>query len=326
MFARSGNGIAFALFALCFAVPLRLPAVAFDGGDDFNDNAKNSAKWGADYITGSGTLSETNQRLEFVVVSPSQEDESDRPWIASLAPKTNDWEIVLDVHNAASPAATNQVASFGIEVVSASDYSKVIYMEIYASTLYMLPLRLRRGFKTALLSYTSELAYADSTDIGVINGAVRLLYSPDSAVITAYGDINGSADGYTWTKLGSFGVHGSGGETGNATWDLSANEPFAVAVYGFAANVSLSSGAMYGDNFAALGMSTVQPSLNITGPGSPFQLSWPHSALGFRLEESTNLKSAAWSSVTNAPTVQGNVDVLLVVPRQPAQFYRLAYP
>ena len=315
-----------AVCTACLASLLCLPAAGFEGGDDFNDNAVNSSKWGEDYITGNGTLSETNQRLEFTVTSPSEEDETLRPWILGLGSKTNDWEIVLDVRNIALPAATNQVSSFGIEVVSLSDYGNSIYMEIYASTLYMVPIQLRRGFKTALLCNTGETAYADSSHIGVTDGAVRLLYSPGPAVVTAYGDLNGSSDGYTWIKLGSFGVNGSSGETAIATWDLSANEPFAVAVYGFAANLVITNATMYGDNFSALGLVSIQPDLNMTNRGSSFGPSWPHSALGFRLEGSVSLKPSDWSAITNQPTTYGDRDVLFLTPQQPAMFYRLARP
>ena len=60
-------------------------------GDDFNDNIKDPAKWGAD--TGPGRLVETNARLEYTTT-----DDALRPWIASVGSYTQDWEAVADVH------------------------------------------------------------------------------------------------------------------------------------------------------------------------------------------------------------------------------------
>ena len=66
-------------------------AVLSPVGDDFNDNIKDTAKWGADI--GSGRLVETNARLEYTGT-----DEALRPWIASVGSYTQDWEAVVDVH------------------------------------------------------------------------------------------------------------------------------------------------------------------------------------------------------------------------------------
>ena len=36
-----------------------------NGSDDFNDNSKDTNRWGADFVvSGAGLLTETNQRLE----------------------------------------------------------------------------------------------------------------------------------------------------------------------------------------------------------------------------------------------------------------------
>ncbi len=35
------------------------------GGDDFNDNSVDAAKWGADIVVNGGSLTETNSRLEY---------------------------------------------------------------------------------------------------------------------------------------------------------------------------------------------------------------------------------------------------------------------
>ena len=44
-------------------------------GDDFNDNSKDTAKWGDDDIVGNGVLTETNQRLEYTCSTGTAEDE-----------------------------------------------------------------------------------------------------------------------------------------------------------------------------------------------------------------------------------------------------------
>ena len=63
------------------------------------------------------------------------------------------------------------------------------------------------------------------------------------------------------------------------------------------------------------------PALRITSAGQSVSLSWPTSATGFTLQESTD--SRAWTAVTASPSVVNTENVVSVPPSASAKFYRL---
>ncbi len=151
----------------------------------------------------------------------------------------------FDVHNSSVPVAADEVTSVGIEILKASNLDYVIWGELYASTWGGPPLR--RGFNSTMVTGDGGELWGDSGDLGAVNGRVRLSYDSSTRVITCSYDIDPS-DGYQWQVLASFGVGGSGGSDGNADWMMD-NDSFLIAVYGFAEEMPISSGQMYGDNF-----------------------------------------------------------------------------
>jgi hypothetical protein len=85
------------------------------------------------------------------------------------------------------------------------------------------------------------------------------------------------------------------------------------------------SSTSWGTQITLISLTTNQPSLTISAAGSTVTLSWPLSTdPAYILQTSTNLASAtAWSSVTNAPVISINQNlVTLTVTNGPA-FYRL---
>ncbi|MBI2949841.1 MAG: hypothetical protein HYY23_19590, partial [Verrucomicrobia bacterium] len=61
----------------------------------------------------------------------------------------------------------------------------------------------------------------------------------------------------------------------------------------------------------------------VLGPNRNVRLSWPTTAAGFRLEESSSLGLATWTTVASAPVVEGNDNVIRITPGAGARFYRL---
>lgn len=76
---------------------------------------------------------------------------------------------------------------------------------------------------------------------------------------------------------------------------------------------------------AALALSlTPFPVLQITNLGASLQISWPTSAIGYQLENTTTLRSpASWLPVTNPVSVVGGQNAVGVTPSAPSAFYRL---
>jgi hypothetical protein len=67
---------------------------AINGSDDFNNNAKDTTKWGTDAAAG-GVLTVASQRLQFT----SAGGFAYRPWILNKATYDTNWEVILDVGN-----------------------------------------------------------------------------------------------------------------------------------------------------------------------------------------------------------------------------------
>ncbi|MBI4327119.1 MAG: Ig-like domain-containing protein [Chloroflexi bacterium] len=82
-------------------------------------------------------------------------------------------------------------------------------------------------------------------------------------------------------------------------------------------------------NFAAgpdvlPGQITTSPSLSIDRAGANLVVSWPTTATGFALEETSNLApGASWTPVGGTPTVEGNQFKVTLLPGSTAKYYRL---
>ena len=247
---------------LLFVFVVVQPAFGADlnGTDDFNDNSKDPAKWGAAIALGTCSFAETNQRLQLSTAAVGTNNTVFWPWILNTASSSLDWEIIASVNNNATLGLTNdQSCDIGLAVVSSAAIGDYVYVGLYASTRRGPPLR--RGFSSGLTTNTVDIAVADSHNLGVTGGAVRLLFDSQAKVITSYYAVGGNGGGYVWVKLGSFGVAGNNGETGNSNWDLSGPQPFIVGVYGAADNMNVASGTVSGDNFSAITGSNAPPVL-----------------------------------------------------------------
>ena len=240
-----------------------ISAVLFSGqaftatvGDDFNDNSKDATRWGADIQFGHGVLTETNGQLEYTCGSGTSHDEMDRPWVLTGFPYNADWEIQLDVVNLTSPSQNNQYNVFGITISSPYMWGNEIIAEVYASHLGGPPQR--NGFYAELDNGGGTVGWADTYDLGVTNGAVRMVFDSTLKVITVFYDIDLS-DGYQWVQYGSFGLAGTGGANGNTDWNLTEADQFFVRIRGASGNMAITSGQLFGDNFTETG-GMVQPS------------------------------------------------------------------
>lgn len=209
------------------------------GSDDFNDNNKDLSKWfTSDYAYGGGTLTEINGRLEFTIKSAAAESESLRPWTRNFGSLDTEFEAIVDLHNAIMPptAPLNAVqpnASIGLLIYNSADVTDNIYVELY-----------RGGdgfyFLSALTAddYEIEEAIADHSSP---DGSVRLLYSPETRVISTFYDADGATNGYSWTLLGSFDI--------NDSWSLSGDPVLGITVGGYAEKMAITSGQVHADNF-----------------------------------------------------------------------------
>jgi hypothetical protein len=140
--------------------------------------------------------------------------------------------------------------SYGLRISNASNTGDEIDAEMYASHYGGPPLR--TGFYGYLATGGFYVGDVDTFDLAVNTGAVRVAYKASTKVVTLYYDTD-TSNGYTWVSYGSFGIAGSGGSTSNTDWSMGPGDRFDIAVYGFSANMTVSTGTVYGDNFLTSG-------------------------------------------------------------------------
>jgi alpha-tubulin suppressor-like RCC1 family protein len=98
-----------------------------NGTDDFNDNSKDTSKWGTDAVSGGASLVEANARLEYRVSTPdtiNSFDEALRPWVLNTAGNNDAFDVVLDVTNTVNsggPTWTSTAGGFSHTLAIKSD-------------------------------------------------------------------------------------------------------------------------------------------------------------------------------------------------------------
>lgn len=220
------------------------------GSDDFNDNSKDLSKWRATDISyGGAVLTEINGRLEFTARTAVAETQVLRPWMRNFGSLYEEFEAIIDVHNAITPPAllpgpvTQPNASIGISLYNSADAKDYIYLELYrGSDGYY--------FLTSLIVDDNEDLPNDAdVEHLAADGSLRLHYDPATRVVTASYDANGATDGYAWTQLASYGIGGTGGATANAAWSLTGDPVLGVTVSTFDEKMAVTSGQVHADNF-----------------------------------------------------------------------------
>lgn len=233
---------------------LILPASAVINGDDFNDNSKNTAKWGTDITFGTGgLLAETSSRLQYTSTTASGDHGSYRPWILSQASYDKDWELVMDVSNSISflPGPLFRDTGIGIEISPTTTFDQSFFTEMVSSG----ERNIFHGFVSGQGEDETGFSDQEVSSAGA-NGSIRIVFNSATKVITTYCDTDGSANGYFWTPLASFGITGAGGVR-NANWNMSGSQVFQIAIGGFVDGSVVTTGQLYADNFSITTQSSV---------------------------------------------------------------------
>jgi hypothetical protein len=219
------------------------------GSDDFNDNIRDQTKWGAsDLSEGGGTLSETSQRLEYTTSSPTAIQSSYRPWVLNRATYDTNWEIILDVTNAAVPGTEDSYATMGFEIFPPATRTRSLYTELVAYSND--GVNVQHSFDSDLIEGSNSLGYRSQSLAGT-TGSLRITFDATTKVLTFYKDVNGRGDGYQWVQQSSYGIAGSGGATANTSWAMSGPDMFQVNIYGYSQIMTIGAGTIYADNFSA---------------------------------------------------------------------------
>ena len=305
-------------------------ATGLSTSSDFEEGPMDEIRWGDDVLVGGASLQESNQRLEYQVPSPDMEDYAARPWILNLPCYCVDWETIVDVTNTVTPTQAGQSAIIGLEVFNLKDFPDSfdsVYVGLTAGAVAGGgPVAVERGIRAGMSVDDVRLDNANHIITPDTTAAVRLTFNARTKVFTAYYDLDGPGNGYTWHFLSSFGVTGNGGNIANGDWGMVAGDSFDVYVIGSSEEIFIASGDAFADNFSLQMAPATIPTLQVQLVKEGIQLLWPASAIGYGLESSLDLSLESWFQITQPVTAQNGANTLLLPTNGSRQFFRLQRP
>jgi hypothetical protein len=218
------------------------PALAqFTGGDNFNDNVKDTTRWGTDTFTGgSAVLTETNGRLEYTTPSTPTVNNFVRPWILNQGVYDRNWYVQMDaaIGFSSPPNGTFVGGNISLSVVNAADGNDATALQLsdFNGTRVIQIVVFRDGLTEAFqtVATTSPLV------------TLRIAFDAGSQTLDFLWDSDGPVGGLVLTSLLSVPI-GSGG----ADWDMDASSLFNARIFGASGEFAIASGQLYADNFVA---------------------------------------------------------------------------
>lgn len=222
-----------------FAVS-ELVQVNLFGGDNFNDDAKDATKWGADDAANTGALTEVNGRLEYTgEAAATPFGYAERPWILNTGSYTEDWEAQVDVHVGHVSLSEEGDRLQMVLAVYGGDSVGEVQLEVE---------HVGGGTPQRRFRYTTEgdageaHAATSSTD-----GSLRISFDAASKMLSFFYDENGSAQGHVWTLLKTVDV-----DAPATDWMMDDSSRFTLAVFGEHEGITVNSGDAFADNFEAV--------------------------------------------------------------------------
>jgi len=284
-----------------------------NGSDDFNDNSKDATWWGTDFISGVGSLTETNGRLEYTTTGvPTAADFAVRPWILNFGSYTQDWEVQIDISMPQLTLAPTQFVSLGLFVFPGTNINVAYTNRFYADFDQD---GSDHEFKCQVAVNTSNIHLGVQSSVST-SAAVRVAFDATTKVLAAYYDEDGPVCGYSWKLLGSTNI--------SAGWNLTSTNVFGVSIMGNSGFTSIaSSNNVFGDNFRASSGKT--PNLGISLATGRVVLFWSTNAPACRLACASALSPpVCWQFVTNVAAVVNTNFAVTNTVSSDQEFYRLS--
>lgn len=213
--------------------------VAFAQTLDFADVKALKKSLKPSFESGGGTLTIAEGAVHYTVDAATEKDFQYLLYQPARLRASQDFTVTGRFRNDAIPEASTELASVGIEIYQAEDLRNRV-----AATLSVA--RLEGFFSRTVFTQIVEGGEAvDSTytpDLRVpIETSFRLSFDADAQVFTVHYDSDPD-EAEAWTEVGSFGINGDGGETGNARWRMRSSEKFLVYIYGYSENMNVYEG------------------------------------------------------------------------------------
>jgi hypothetical protein len=223
-----------------YVVALPVGGGTFPGSDNFNDNSRDTARWGTTDFGPAGALVEANGRLEFRNSTPNQLNVG---WVPQngTAPYAQDWEARVRVNLPALSFPADGFAVVGLAVVNSADPGDRVTVELDAGRelggAY-------RQFLSAIYTNDVDVPNLDLTaSTASTSATLRARWVAATARLHLEYDADGPANGEAWTLLRTFDPA--------ATWGMSSGS-FLIAIGGDSENRVITSGdGLWLDDFAA---------------------------------------------------------------------------
>jgi hypothetical protein len=298
--------------------------------DNFDGPGIDPAKW--DLFAEGGNLTVNSGRLNYIRSgTPTSDDFAVLEFIATEPGYEETWEVIVDVANtAARTNPTNQYTGAGISILDLEhdETWNEVFLELGNEFLPDF------AFFSNFITDDVDIPGSDAVLAAGTSGSLRISYNGGTKVFSIWVDPSGSADGFQWQLLSSYGIAGSGGIR-NTDWEMTADGTFLISLYGLSARLVVSTGNVTFDNFrfnSGAGTPPVGPA-ELVAPkialvGGTVLLTLDSTVAGrrYQAQQSTTLASPDWQNVGEEKTGAGTA-LAFTVPRDPLvprRFYRIA--
>lgn len=312
-------------FCVILALVIEVKA-QFVGQEEFSGQLS-QAKW-FPFVEGQGNISLSNQEFNFTTNSGFGNHEAGLSWVENSVRNSQDWEFQLDVKNTLNLTNSSHYSGVGIYVANARDERDLAYLEFY-STYFNEVGRPVRGFTAGLKNNGVNVHEADTFELPVEAGAVRVKFDSSERSLTFYFHEGSVTDGYFWQYLAKYGIDGDDGVEGDANWLMSFGAEFDVGLYGLVEGTRSSIGQVTADNFTtgspSLGLHEVDFEFDssVGAAGDTVELRWfSFDGLDYVVQSSSDLM--IWSDMATASGT-GTYTVLEVWANFPStpRYYRI---
>jgi len=292
----------------------------FSGSDNFNDNQRDTSKWGIDEVVGSGLLIETNSSLVYHTTGGSSADDTgERPWIANFGSYTQDWTVQVDVNLPDLSLTAGQKVQMAIKVFNRSDSTDLADVALEISGGPSATRRFSAEVETNDTQVASNSVVTTGTSV-----ALRINWTSTTHTLTMDYDADGPGSGSSWAQLLSSPL-----DSEAANWGMTNSSTFGIIMLAESANrgITLTDGIRF-DNFQAF-TPVARPDLFIVKSNSDVVVSWATNANGFTLKSTGDFSvtnNPVWNAVTNGVVVQGQSNTVTVSTTTTNKYFRLESP
>ncbi|MFT4588710.1 MAG: hypothetical protein ACI8QF_002815 [Limisphaerales bacterium] len=224
--------------------------------DDFNDDSR-TILWDAPFVSsGNPMLVEEDHRLEFRASSGTGEQEIQQMANQTFWPQYSQaFEVKVEAHCLPAAMTTDgQLSGLDLCIANSSGNGDLL---ISVAAIFS-----EGSLQQGIAADNSEVANDPGTDLpeGLQFGAlpevvgVRVVWSPDTKVMSCYFDTDGDRTKETWVFFRDYTLDGSSdkGTIDTSQWGMSGGDRFRVGLSGFAEMTVVDPGEAYFDNFSLL--------------------------------------------------------------------------